>query len=94
MKVSETDIVFQLKEIIHGLYGIPSSQLDFKNTSPFLLKDYQQVWEWRPYKIFKKIEVEVQVNESDNDDLDYFILNWDIDTVKEMRKRLLQSYKY
>ena len=72
----------------------PRHNLTLKILLLFLLKDYQQIWEWRPYKIFKKIEVKVQVNESDNDDLDYFILNWDIDTVKEMRKRLLQSYKY
>lgn len=72
----------------------PRHNLTLKILLLFLLKDYQEIWEWRPYKIFKKIEVKVQVNESDNDDLDYFILNWDIDTVKEMRKRLLQSYKY
>ena len=51
----------------------PRHNLTLKILLLFLLKDYQQIWEWRPYKIFKKIEVKVQVNESDNDDLDYFI---------------------
>ena len=45
-------------------------------------------------KIFKKIQVTIQVNESDNDDLDYSTLNWNLDTVKEMRESLLQRYKY